>query len=47
MLKESIGTLSGWSYKFLKDIKNINCYLVEHDDIKIIILHCYRNILLF
>jgi hypothetical protein len=37
--KESIGTLSGWSYKFLKDVKNINCYLVEQDDIKIIIPH--------
>jgi hypothetical protein len=37
--KESIGTLSGWSYKFLKDAKNINCYLVEQDNIKIIIPH--------
>lgn len=37
--KESIGTLSGWSYKFLKDAKNINCYLVEQDDIKIILPH--------
>ena len=37
--EESIGTLLGWSYKFLKDARNINCYLVEQDDIKIIIPH--------
>lgn len=34
---KSIGTLLGWSYKYLSDAKNINCYLVEQDDIKIII----------
>ena len=37
--QESIGTLLGWNYKLLKDAKNINCYLVEQDDIKIIIPH--------
>ncbi|MFY4742266.1 hypothetical protein ACOTVT_02880 [Aliarcobacter butzleri] len=34
---KSIGTLLGWSYKYLSDAKNINCYVVEQDDIKIII----------
>lgn len=34
---KNIGTLLGWSYKYLSDAKNINCYLVEQDDIKIII----------
>lgn len=34
---KSIGTLLGWSYKYLSDAKNINCYLLEQDDIKIII----------
>lgn len=37
--KKTIGTLLGWNYKFYDDAKNINCYLVEHDDIKIIIPH--------
>lgn len=37
--KKTIGTLLGWNYKFLKDAKNINCYLVKQDDIKIIIPH--------
>lgn len=36
---KSIGTLLGWSYKYLSDAKNINCYLVEQDDIKIVIPH--------
>ena len=36
---KSIGTLVGWSYKYLLDAKNINCYLVEQADIKIIIPH--------
>ena len=37
--KKTIGTLLGWNYKFYDDAKNINCYLVEQDDIKIIIPH--------
>ena len=39
MDKKAIGTLLGWNYKFYDDAKNINCYLVEQDDIKIIIPH--------
>jgi hypothetical protein len=37
--KKTIGTLLGWNYKFYDDAKNINCHLVEQDDIKIIIPH--------
>jgi hypothetical protein len=37
--KKTIGTLLGWNYKFYDDAKNINCYLIEQDDIKIIIPH--------
>lgn len=37
--KKTIGTLLGWNYKFYDDAKNINCYLVEQDNIKIIIPH--------
>ena len=36
---QTIGTLIGWSYKFLKIAKYINCYLIEQDNIKIIIPH--------
>lgn len=37
--KKTIGTLLGWNYKFYDDAKNINCYLIEQDNIKIIIPH--------
>lgn len=37
--KKTIGTLLGWTYKFYDDAKNINCYLIEQDNIKIIIPH--------
>lgn len=36
---KTIGTLLGWNYTFLNESKYINCYLVEQDDIKIIIPH--------
>ena len=32
--KKTIGTLLGWNYKFYDDAKNINCYLVEQNNIK-------------
>lgn len=37
--KKTIGTLLGWNYKYLDTAKYINCYLIEQDDIKIIIPH--------
>lgn len=37
--EKTIGTLLGWSYKYLDIAKYINCYLIEQDNIKIIIPH--------
>lgn len=34
--KKTIGTLLGWNYKFYDDAKNINCYLVERLNMKIL-----------
>jgi hypothetical protein len=36
---KSIGTLLGWSLKYVNKAKYINCYLIEQDNIKIIIPH--------
>lgn len=36
---KSIGTLLGWSLKYVNKAKHINCYLIEQDNIKIIIPH--------
>lgn len=37
--EKSIGTLLGWKLKYVNKAKYINCYLIEQDDIKIIIPH--------
>ncbi|MCT7537932.1 hypothetical protein [Aliarcobacter butzleri] len=37
--EKSIGTLLGWKLKYVNKAKYVNCYLVEQDDIKIIIPH--------
>lgn len=37
--EKSIGTLLGWKLKYVNRAKYVNCYLVEQDDIKIIIPH--------
>lgn len=37
--EKSIGTLLGWKLKYVNKAKYINCYLIEEDDIKIIIPH--------
>lgn len=37
--KNTIGTLLGWKLKYVNKAKYANCYLVEQDDIKIIIPH--------
>ena len=36
---KSIGTLLGWNLKYVNKAKYINCYLIEQDNIKIIIPH--------
>lgn len=36
---KTIGTLLGWSFKFLKTAKYINCYLIEQNGVKIILPH--------
>lgn len=37
--ENTIGTLLGWKLKYVNKAKYANCYLVEQDDIKIIIPH--------
>lgn len=37
--KNQIGTLLGWSFKYIDIAKNINCYLVEYENSKLIIPH--------
>lgn len=37
--ENTIGTLLGWKLKYVNRAKYVNCYLVEQDDIKIIIPH--------
>ncbi|MCG3695476.1 hypothetical protein [Aliarcobacter butzleri] len=37
--ENTIGTLLGWKLKYVNRAKYINCYLIEQDDIKIIIPH--------
>ena len=37
--KNSIGALLGWNFKYVNKAKYINCYLIEQDNIKIIIPH--------
>lgn len=37
--EKSIGTLLGWKLKYVNKAKYINCYLIQQDDIKIIIPH--------
>ena len=37
--ENTIGTLLGWKLKYVNKAKYVNCYLVEQDDIKIIIPH--------
>ena len=37
--EKTIGTLLGWKLKYVNRAKYVNCYLVEQDDIKIIIPH--------
>ncbi|MDD4328993.1 MAG: hypothetical protein PHD79_03495 [Aliarcobacter sp.] len=36
---KSVGTLLGWNLKYVNKAKYINCYLIEQDNIKIIIPH--------
>jgi hypothetical protein len=37
--EKAIGTLLGWNFKYVNKAKYINCYLIEQDNIKIIIPH--------
>lgn len=37
--KKQIGTLLGWNYRYINIAKNINCYLVDYEDGKLIIPH--------